>query len=83
MIDEPYYKYLEWYLYKLIRRYNGGDMSLYNDIMQVCKEYNADAKLAYQNNNENLYPFIEIIHKDLNKSMKAIKKWSCFNWRYI
>lgn len=78
MIDEPYYKYLEWYLRKLIQQYNNGDKSLYNDIMQVCQEYNSDAKLTYQNNNENLYPFIEIIRDDLNKSLKSIKKW-----RYI
>lgn len=78
MINEPYYKYLEWYLVVLVQRYNSGDTLIYNDIMQVCKEYNADAKLAYQNNNENLYPSIEIIRGDLNKALKAIKKW-----RYI
>lgn len=79
MINEPYYKYLERYLYDIVRRYNNGDRSLYNDIMQVCKEYNADAKLTHQNNNENLYPFIEIIRDDLNKPLKAIKKWFVLN----
>lgn len=77
MIDEPYYKYLEWYLHKIIRQYNNGDKSLYNDIMQVCKEYNADSKLTYQNRNETYYPFIEIIHRDLSKPIRMIKNWSC------
>lgn len=80
MIDEPYYKYLEWYLHKLIRQYNNGDKSLYNDIMQVCKEYNSDSKITYQNRGETYYPFIEIVHRvrrDSSEHMNAIKNWSC------
>ena len=77
MTNKPYYKYLEWYLHKLICQYNNGYKSLYNDIMQVCKEYNADVKLAYQNKGKTYYPFIEIIHRDLNKPIRIIKNWSC------
>ena len=77
MTNEPYYIYLEWYLYKLVNRYNKGEHNLYNDIMQVCKEHNADSKLEHQNRNETYYPFIEIVHRNPNKPMKAVKNWSC------
>lgn len=77
MTNKPYYKYLEWYLHKLICQYNNDYKSLYNDIMQVCKEYNADVKLTYQNKGETYYPFIEIIHRDLNKPIRITKNWSC------
>lgn len=82
-MNEPNYKYLEWYAYALARRYNDGDKTLLKEIKQVCREHNADSKLEHYNRRETYYPVIEVV--TFTRTVDGVEKllaricrhWSC------
>ena len=77
-MNEPYYKYLEWYLRKLVANYNNGtertDEHL-KTIHQVCKEYNTDCKLTHENRRESYYLRAEVVDRNLH-NLKLYFEWA-------
>ena len=78
-MNEPYYKYLEWYLRKLVATYNSNPKERTDNalktIHQVCKEYNADCKLTHENRRESYYQRAEVVDRNLN-NLKLYFEWS-------
>lgn len=67
-MNEPYYKYLEWYLRKLVANYNKYTTERTDEnlktIHQVCREYNADCKLTHENRRENYFLRAEVVDRN-------------------
>lgn len=81
-MNEPYYEYLYWHLMNVVREYNRQKASgnenpeLYNTILQLVREHNADSKLEHENRGEMYFQRVELIHRNESKPLKIIREWS-------
>lgn len=81
-MNEPYYEYLYWHLMNAVREYNrqksngNENPELYNNILQIVREHNADSKLEHENRGEMYFQRVELIHRNESKPLKIVREWS-------